>query len=236
SAILSSIVVTILAAAPAAAAKQSSTEESIGVTSGALVGAVTGGPVGLLFGAAIGGKLGDTIAQKNARLEGLKGELDDSNAQVASLENSIDTMGEEIERLQDVARPQLVNLLQAGIAMDLLFRTDEFALADTTGDRLAGLARTLATMPDIRVQLDGFADERGDAQYNLALSEKRVEFVRQLLLEAGVQADRIDVAAHGESVAQDTNPDSYALERRVSVRLFINDAESLAANDNPPSL
>ncbi|NNF40074.1 MAG: hypothetical protein HKN64_01760, partial [Woeseiaceae bacterium] len=135
SAILFSIVVTILAAAPAAAANQSSTEESIGVTSGALVGAVTGGPVGLLFGAAIGGKLGDTIAQKNARLEGLKVELDDSNAQVASLENSVDTMGEEIERLQDVARPRLVNLLQAGIAMDLLFRTDEFALAGTTGDR-----------------------------------------------------------------------------------------------------
>ncbi len=145
-------------------------------------------------------------------------------------------MSDEIERLQDVARPELVSLLQAGIAMDLLFRTDEFALADTTGDRLAELARTLATMPDIRVQLDGFADERGDEQYNFALSEKRVEFVRQLLLDAGVHPDRINVSAHGESVAQDANPDSYALERRVSVKLFISDSESLAANDNLPSL
>ena len=45
--------------------------------------------------------------------------------------------------------------------MDLLFRTDEYALADTTGGRFASLASTLASMPDIRVQLDGFADERG---------------------------------------------------------------------------
>ena len=52
-------------------------------------------------------------------------------------------------------------LMQAGIEMDLLFRTDEYALADTTGDRLAALARDVAQMRDIRVQLDGFADERG---------------------------------------------------------------------------
>ena len=46
--------------------------------------------------------------------------------------------------------------------MDLLFRTDEAALADTTGSRLYELATTLAAMPGIRVQLDGFADELHD--------------------------------------------------------------------------
>ena len=122
--------------------------------------------------------------------------------------------------------------MQAGIAMDLLFRTDEAALADSTGDRLAQLATTLAGMTDIRIQLDGFADERGDEAYNLALSAKRVEFVREQFIAAGVHPDRINVAAHGESVAQDDSTDSYALERRVSVTLFIEDTPSLAANPN----
>ena len=56
--------------------------------------------------------------------------------------------------------------MQAGIDMDLLFRTDEFALTDTTGDRCAQMAATLANMPSVSIQLDGFADERGDAAYN----------------------------------------------------------------------
>jgi outer membrane protein OmpA-like peptidoglycan-associated protein len=85
-------------------------------------------------------------------------------------------------------------------------------------------------MPDIKIQLDGFADERGDEDYNLKLSGKRVEFVREQFVAAGVHPDRINVSAHGESAAQDATVDSFALERRVSVKLFISDAPSLAAN------
>jgi outer membrane protein OmpA-like peptidoglycan-associated protein len=134
--------------------------------------------------------------------------------------------------MRRVARPELVGLLQAGIAMDLLFRTDEHALADTTGDRLAALAGMLATMPDIRIQLDGFADERGDKDYNLLLSQKRVEFVRDQLIAAGIDAARIRVAAHGEAPAQDSTADSYALERRVNMTVFIDDSQSFASAPN----
>jgi outer membrane protein OmpA-like peptidoglycan-associated protein len=139
-------------------------------------------------------------------------------------------MDSEIERLQNLARPELISLMQAGIAMDLLFRTDESSLANSTSDRLSQLATTLASMRDIHIQLDGFADERGAADYNQALSERRVKFVRDQFVNAGVSPDRIGISAHGESAAQDETADSYALERRVSVKLFIAESPSLAAN------
>lgn len=205
-----------------------SKEEKIGIGTGGVIGAVAGGPIGLVIGAALGAKLGDAFHGKTKRIESLQGSLDGSRTSVATLERDIDEISNEVERLRHVARPELIGLLQAGIAMDLLFRTDESALTDTTGDRLAQMASTLATMPDIRIQLDGFADERGDSTYNFELSEKRVEFVRGLFIDAGVHPARINVAAHGESVAQDTNIDSYAFERRVSVKLFINNAQSVA--------
>ena len=220
---------TFLMAQPAAAA-QSSRQEAIGVGSGAIVGALAGGPVGFIVGAAIGAKLGDTMHQKNERLHALSASLDSSRNTVATLTSDVDTLGREIERMQGMARPELLGLLQAGIAMDLLFRTDESALLDTTGARLATLAVTLSSMPDVRIQLDGFADERGDEHYNYELSQKRVDFVRELFLQAGVDADRINATAHGEAPAQDGNADSFALERRVSVTLFIDDAPSLASN------
>ena len=216
-----------LVTAPAYA--KASREESIGVGTGAAVGAAAGGPVGFIIGAAIGAKLGDNWHRKNERMDGLQGTLQESEATVYELEGDIVALSNEVEQLRGIARPELVSLMEAGIAMDLLFRTDEFALADSTGDRLAQLAGTLATMPDIQIQLDGYADERGDEEYNLELSGKRVEFVREQLLAAGIHPNRISVTAHGESVAQDATIDSYALERRVSVKLFIDDTQSVAS-------
>lgn len=222
----------ILFAVPSHAADKSSRQETIGVGSGAAIGFIAGGPVGFVVGAAVGAKIGDTMHKKNERIAGLQGSVDNSNRTVARLKGDIDTLGGEIERLQGVARPELVSLLEAGIAMDLLFRTDEAVLADVTGDRLAQLAGTLAGMPDIHIKLDGFADARGNADYNLALSERRAEFIRDQFVAAGVHPTRINVSAHGESPAQDESLDSYALERKVSVKLFIDEGPSMASNPN----
>lgn len=209
----------LLATAPSANAANASKEESIGVGTGGVIGAVAGGPIGFMIGAAIGAKIGDTLHRKDSEIDALSASLGESRSTVSELEYDL-----------SASRPELVSLLQAGIAMDLLFRTDEHVLADTTGGRLAELATTLASMPDIRVQLDGFADERGDAGYNQRLSEKRVEFVKQQLLAAGVDSSRISFAAHGEAPAKDDSVDSFALERRVSLTLFIDDSVSVASN------
>jgi outer membrane protein OmpA-like peptidoglycan-associated protein len=222
--------VAVLASAPGEAAQKSTKNENIGVGAGAVIGAAAGGPIGFIIGAALGAKVGETIDHKNHDIDGLQETVDASHARIARMERDFDTLGGEIERLQSLSRPELIDLMQAGINMDVLFRTDEAVLADTTGDRLAQLAGTLASMGDIRIQLDGFADERGAADYNLALSERRVQFIRDQFVAAGVHPDRINASAHGESVAQDDTVDSYALERRVSVKLFIDDSLSLAAN------
>jgi len=206
--------------APAASASASK-EESIGIGTGGVIGAVAGGPIGFMIGAAIGAKVGDTLYKKDAEIDSLNTSLDESQDAVGDLEYDVRQLN---------ARPEVVSLLQAGIAMDLLFRTDEHVLADTTGGRLADLATTLASMPDIQVQLDGFADERGDSSYNQRLSQKRVEFVKEQLIAAGVEPSRINYAAHGEAPAQDDSVDSFALERRVSLTLFVDNGPSFASN------
>jgi outer membrane protein OmpA-like peptidoglycan-associated protein len=216
--------------APVLAQANSSKEETIGVGTGGVIGAVVGGPVGLIIGAAIGARLGDTLHQKDEQIDTLSGSLQDSHRTIDTLNTDLDSLGSEFDRMQRIARPEVVSLLQAGIAMDLLFRTDEYILADTTDGRLSDLAVTLASMPGIQVQLDGFADERGSAAYNQKLSRKRVEFVREQLIAGGVDPARIGFTAHGESKAVDGAVDSFALERRVSMTLFIDDTPAFASN------
>jgi len=219
--------ISLISAAPAYASDPSK-EEKIGIGTGAVVGAIVGGPVGFMIGGAFGAKLGDTMHNKNESIDDLSASLQRSNNDLHTISASYESVNGELEHMQRVARPELVSMLEAGIAMDLLFRTDEHVLADTTGDRLATLGSTLATMPDIRVQLDGFADERGDETYNYNLSAQRVEFVRDQLVAAGIHPSRIQISAHGEAPAQDASVDSYALERRVSLTLFIDDSQSVA--------
>ena len=230
-------VLSLVAMAPLAAQAAASKQERIGVGAGAIVGAAAGGPVGLIIGAAIGAGIGDNMQRKSEEIDSLSAELAASRTEVVKLERdmsrmdrNLDTLSAELQRLQRYASPEIASLLQAGIAMDLLFRTDEAVLADTTGGRLHELATTLASMPAIRVQLDGFADERGDADYNQQLSEQRVNFIRDQLVAAGVDATRISATAHGESPAQDASVDSYALERRGSLKLYTDDVTSFAAN------
>lgn len=228
---------TLIASLPTLAFADASKQETIGVGAGGVIGAVAGGPVGFIVGAAIGAKIGDSFHRQSQRIDTLSASLDESDRAIGTLERDLDvsnrdldTLGEELQQLRRSSRPEVVSLMQSGIALDLLFRTDEHVLADTTGGRLDELATTIASMPDIRVRLDGFADERGDETYNQSLSEKRVDFVRQQLVAAGVDPQRISSTAHGESAAAEPTTDSYALERRVSLTLFIQEPQSFASN------
>lgn len=218
-----------LTAVPAFAEK-SSKEENLGIGLGATIGAVASGPVGLALGAVFGARIGNKMHQRNTEVELLSASLAGSRQRVDELERDIDALGGDLQRMQNESRPELLSLLQAGIEMDLLFRTDEHVLAAATGSRLQQLASSLATMPGVFVQLDGFADERGDAAYNQKLSVRRAEHVRDVLVTNGIPAARISVKAHGESQAADDNIDSFAFERKVSLTLYIEDYPSFAAN------
>ncbi|MDX1517235.1 MAG: OmpA family protein [Woeseiaceae bacterium] len=226
-----------LAASPAQASTASK-EEAIGVGTGGIVGAIAGGPAGFIVGAAIGAKIGDTLHKKDSEIETLsttvdasQSTIDELRADVRQLNADIDTVSLELQA-ERLSRPEFISLMQAGIAMDLLFRTDEHVLTDATGDRLQSLATTLAKLTDIRIELDGFADERGDADYNQSLSEKRVQYVRDRLLAAGIAPQRIHTTAHGETPATDDSIDSLALDRRVSVRLYVDATPSLLSHND----
>jgi outer membrane protein OmpA-like peptidoglycan-associated protein len=221
--------IAVMAAAPAFA-ESASKEESIGVSAGAVIGVIAGGPVGLVVGAALGAKLGEEFFQRDTEIDQLSASLQGSKSRVNELEHDVVALGGDLQRMQEESRPELLSLLQAGIEMDLLFRTDEDVLSATTGSRLQQLAASLATMPGVFVRLDGFADERGNAAYNQKLSARRAEHVMHVLLANGVPAARINVRAHGESPSADNNVDSFAFERKVSLTLYIEDSPSFAAN------
>lgn len=213
-----------------------SKEQNVGVGTGAVIGGIAGGPVGAILGAALGAKIGDRVSTRKKQVATLNDDLNGSRTRISELEQNIvslngniETLGTDLEQMRTIARPELLSLMQAGIEMDLLFRTDEDVLKGATGERLNALAASLASMSDVHIKLDGYADQRGDATYNQELSARRVQHVRNLLIGNGVPDGRIQGDAHGESPTSDNHVDSLALERKVSLTLFIDQSPSFAS-------
>jgi len=199
-------------------------EESIGLGTGAVIGAAAGGPIGFVLGAAFGGWLGDRLHdEKTARVE-----ADDRAMQASVHADSLQTLLAASERVVAEKNSELYTErvahrrdLQEALSVELFFRTEESGLAGATEERLAKLAALIEPMDGAVIRLDGYTDARGTEKYNSTLSMARAEAVRDALIRGGMPAERVIVTATGEtaSTAGEQDTDGMALERRVEMNV-----------------
>lgn len=90
--------------------------------------------------------------------------------------------------------------------------------------QLAALSSCLNApgMRERRIVLVGRADPSGSEEYNEELGMKRAEAIRQILLDSGIAADRIEAVTEGKKGAQSsTNPEySPGFDRRVDIVVY----------------
>lgn len=81
-------------------------------------------------------------------------------------------------------------------------------------------AGLLAAYPNLKVRLEGHADERGSREYNVALSERRGYSVLDYMQLKGVQANQADVIGYGEEIPADFghNESAWSKNRRVEIK------------------
>ncbi len=74
---------------------------------------------------------------------------------------------------------------------------------------------------DVAIVCAGFTDSIGSDQYNLKLSMRRAEAVRDYLVAGGIAASRIKAEGFGEAdpVASNATADGRAQNRRVELRV-----------------
>jgi peptidoglycan-associated lipoprotein len=80
----------------------------------------------------------------------------------------------------------------------VFFDYDRADLRDDAQRTLNAKVAILKGQPALRLRIEGHADERGSVEYNLALSLRRANRVRDYLVDVGIVASRLDVAAFGE--------------------------------------
>src|SRR5712691_1310417 len=79
------------------------------------------------------------------------------------------------------------------------------------------LKRIFAEDPSFSVVLEGHCDERGSAEYNLGLGDRRATSAKDFLVQLGVPADRIRTISFGKDRPQctDATEECYQRNRRV---------------------
>jgi len=81
---------------------------------------------------------------------------------------------------------------------DVFFDFDRAAIRNEQKAALNDNAGWLKANSGAKIILEGHCDERGTAEYNLALGERRAKVVKDYLIAAGVAAERVSTISYGK--------------------------------------
>ena len=176
-------------------------------------------------GCATKGWVNDMLGQKQAQMDDRFARVDGSVREVgeasrvaqgradAAFGRADDVNGRLSRLWTDRNKRTVVETLHVQFGFD---RSD---LSDGAQTALLGVVKELQTNPDLSVDLEGYADPTGTRDYNVGLSQRRVESVRRYLIGNGADIARIHSVGLGQLEAASNE---HAKLRRVTVRLMVN--------------
>ncbi len=179
----------------------------IGGTAGAVGGTIIGKAagnktLGTIIGAAVGGTAGAIIGH-------------DMDKQAKQIQTEIP--GAKVERVGEGIKVEFNE--------KILFAFSKSDLSDSAKLNLNNLATVLKNNPNTNIEIQGHTDSRGTEEYNMGLSLRRANAVRDYLISQGIDPARMTVKGYGETAPAYSNetPEGMAQNRRVEFLITAND-------------
>jgi peptidoglycan-associated lipoprotein len=125
-------------------------------------------------------------------------------------------------RYPDAATRARIDELLAHI-QDAYFDYDRHTLRDDAVKTLAADSKELATIlkqyPDYKLRVEGYCDERGSSEYNVALGEARAKSAKDYLVSVGVSADQLSTVSYGKEkqTCDEHDEACWSKNRRVHI-------------------
>ena len=184
-------------------------------TTGAVLGAATGAAAGAVIGHQSGNRTEGALigAAAGAAIGTGVGAL--LSRQAEQLEKIEDV---EVQTDQTAGNEHLV----VRMSSEVLFEKSSSALKPQGLSRLAEIAVVLRESPESRVIIKGYASAEGEDEYNMKLSQRRADSVRNALIGERVAQSRISALGMGESnpIAGNDTEAGRASNRRVEIEVF----------------
>jgi OOP family OmpA-OmpF porin len=100
------------------------------------------------------------------------------------------------------------------------FELESARLTQDSHETLDRVARSLKEWPEVRVEIGGHTDDTGTDEYNVELSQRRADAVRDYLMKKGINGSRLVAQGYGKTDPINTNgtEEGRAQNRRVELR------------------
>jgi len=113
--------------------------------------------------------------------------------------------------------PSIQEINDKGVLKTIYFEFDKYNLTSEARNALQSNLNWLRDHPEYVVRIEGNCDERGTAEYNLALGDQRATSAKQFLIQRGVGGGRLRTLSYGEEKPLDSrhNESAWAKNRRA---------------------
>lgn len=155
--------------------------------------------------------------QKAATAQAAPATVDDSRAkEQADREAALKAQAEKDAR----AKRNAAALADLNI-QNVYFDYDKSNIRPDAREILKSNAEIFTKNSGATIVVEGHCDERGTAEYNMALGERRAQEVKQYLMNLGIPATRIETISYGEEKPADPghNEAAWAQNRRAQFLL-----------------
>ena len=157
-----------------------------------------------------------------ARVEQLLGDEGLSGADVTNLQFLVGWAFPLFERPeQNVNRKPIFTEERPKLVLEgVNFEFDSARLTQNSYEELNRTARSLREWPEVRVEIGGHTDDKGTDEYNMELSQRRAEAVRDYLMSRGISGSRLVAKGYGKTDPVNTNntEEGRAQNRRVELK------------------
>ena len=120
-----------------------------------------------------------------------------------------------------IASASLDDLNRNSPLKPVFFELDSSDLSSTGQKTLDEDAVLMKRYPSWAVTIEGHCDERGSAEYNLALGERRAVAARAYLIAQGIAADRLRIVSYGKEFPFDPGHDEAAFSKNRRAHFVI---------------
>ncbi len=129
----------------------------------------------------------------------------------------------QVLQTRDSARGLIVSM------SDVLFDFNQATLKSGAKLRLAKVSGIILAYPDLKLEIDGFTDNKGTPEYNMGLSDRRAKAVRDFLVTQGVGPDTVNTRGYCESNPVASNATASGRQQNRRVELVVS-GEAIGSN------